>query len=299
MLGEAVGDQAFIELAGKVYDMWSLDADACIGYARLVAFARPSVRRVLLAALLAAELATANGMPQAAVLNIVGAALTMNLSSMALHDDMYGMAAEPDQALRNALDLHPVEAVMLLQRIGPFPQEWLDAVAQHHENVDGSGYPWGLRRAEIALTARILRVADTLTARMTGRKYRPPRHWSVHQIRDLPHLMKHVFGADLKLLDQTLVRLLMARLGAFSPGTLLRLHNGEIAVISRRDNQPIAVPREVMAVMNAAGRALETPCWRSISPRHYRIQGYANDDLHRWPAFDWPSVWGYGHPAAS
>lgn len=294
--GEETVAQDYLDLARRLHEVWVLDADACIGYARLVHSSRPSVCQVVLAALLAAELGSANGLPQAALMNIIGAALTMNLASMALHDEMYELAGEPTPRMRDEIDLHPVKTLMLLQRIGPFPQEWLDAVAQHHENVDGSGYPWGLERAEIALAARILRVADTLAARLNGRRRRGPRYWNVHQTRDLPRLAQHVFGSDLERLDQTLVRLLMTRLTAFPPGTLLRLNTGDVAVVGRRaGNDPLAAPREVMTVIGGNGRALQQPGWRKIGPRDYRIQGCANDDLHRLPTYDWQSIWGYRH----
>jgi HD-GYP domain-containing protein (c-di-GMP phosphodiesterase class II) len=44
---------------------------------------------------------------------------------------------------------------------------------QHHERLDGSGYPRGLRGGEILLEARILAVADTVEAMTSHRPYRP------------------------------------------------------------------------------------------------------------------------------
>jgi HD-GYP domain-containing protein (c-di-GMP phosphodiesterase class II) len=46
-------------------------------------------------------------------------------------------------------------------------------LAQHHERLDGSGYPRGLRGREIALEARILAVADVVEAMQTDRPDRP------------------------------------------------------------------------------------------------------------------------------
>ena len=46
-------------------------------------------------------------------------------------------------------------------------------VAQHHERLDGSGYPHGLSGADILLEARILAVADVVEAMCTDRPYRP------------------------------------------------------------------------------------------------------------------------------
>jgi HD-GYP domain-containing protein (c-di-GMP phosphodiesterase class II) len=45
-------------------------------------------------------------------------------------------------------------------------------ILAHHENYDGSGYPYGLKGNEIPLAARILRVVDSLDAMVTNRPYR-------------------------------------------------------------------------------------------------------------------------------
>ncbi len=46
------------------------------------------------------------------------------------------------------------------------------AVLQHHERLDGSGYPYGIRGDEIMLEARILAVADVVEAMSSHRPYR-------------------------------------------------------------------------------------------------------------------------------
>lgn len=54
-----------------------------------------------------------------------------------------------------------------------FPWPVADIVRQHHERLDGSGYPQGLKGDEILLEARILAVADTVEAMSSHRPYRP------------------------------------------------------------------------------------------------------------------------------
>jgi putative nucleotidyltransferase with HDIG domain len=54
-----------------------------------------------------------------------------------------------------------------------FPDEVVEVVRQHHERLDGSGYPRGLRGAEIVLEAQILAVSDVLEAVASHRPYRP------------------------------------------------------------------------------------------------------------------------------
>ncbi len=54
-----------------------------------------------------------------------------------------------------------------------FPWPVAEAVYQHHERLDGSGYPRGLTEPEIILEARILGVADVVEAMLSHRPYRP------------------------------------------------------------------------------------------------------------------------------
>lgn len=54
-----------------------------------------------------------------------------------------------------------------------FPWPVAEMVYQHHERLDGSGYPQGLKGEEITLSARILAVADVVEAMSSHRPYRP------------------------------------------------------------------------------------------------------------------------------
>lgn len=290
-----LGRDEFFELTEVLHQNWRLDADACIGYVRLASFDRPSVCHALLAALLAAELASANGLPPREQLITMGAALTMNLGSLRLHDDMHARVGAPDTTTRQQLENHPTLAANLLERIGGFPEDWIEAVAQHHECVDGSGYPQGLQRVEICLGARILRIADMLAARLHGRRARRPQYWSLQHARDPYKLMAHVFAADLSRIDHTLARLLMVRLGSFPPGSIVRLNTSELAVVSRRTTPPGEMPAEVLAFLDATGKPHAQLRMRKIGPRDCRILAYAHDDLPRLPACNWAAAWGYGH----
>lgn len=66
---------------------------------------------------------------------------------------------------------HPQAAYDVLKNI-EFPWPVADIVIQHHESLDGSGYPMGLRGPQILLEARILSVADMVEAMCSHRPYR-------------------------------------------------------------------------------------------------------------------------------
>ncbi len=67
---------------------------------------------------------------------------------------------------------HAQQGYEILQNID-FPWPIAQTVWQHHERLDGSGYPRGLRGDDICLEARILAVADVVESMSTHRPYRP------------------------------------------------------------------------------------------------------------------------------
>ena len=68
-----------------------------------------------------------------------------------------------------------VEAGYQILKDIPFPWPIAEMVYQHHERLDGSGYPRGLKADEICEEARVLAVADTIEAMATHRPYRPSK----------------------------------------------------------------------------------------------------------------------------
>ena len=72
----------------------------------------------------------------------------------------------------NLIKIHPQAGFDILREID-FPWPVALAVLQHHERLDGSGYPHGLLGADIIMQARILAVADVVEAIASHRPYRP------------------------------------------------------------------------------------------------------------------------------
>lgn len=97
-----------------------------------------------------------------------------------LHD--IGKIAVPAEILSKPSKLNPAEYSLVQMHakqgydvLAPvrFPWPLADAVLQHHERLDGSGYPHGISGDEITLEARILAVSDTVEAMASHRPYRP------------------------------------------------------------------------------------------------------------------------------
>jgi HD-GYP domain-containing protein (c-di-GMP phosphodiesterase class II) len=74
----------------------------------------------------------------------------------------------------NLIKTHPRVGHDILKGI-QFPWPVARIVLQHHERIDGSGYPEGVPGEDILLEARILAVADVVEAMASHRPYRPAR----------------------------------------------------------------------------------------------------------------------------
>jgi HD-GYP domain-containing protein (c-di-GMP phosphodiesterase class II) len=99
---------------------------------------------------------------------------------------------------------HPEIGLTILGRVGQFKRELL-AVLYHHERIDGSGYPHGLRADSIPLEALIVAVADTYDVLTSDRPYR--KACSVSDALDVvqteagSHLDSKVVNALMTILD--------------------------------------------------------------------------------------------------
>ncbi len=96
---------------------------------------------------------------------------------------------------------HPVYGMKLIAPLIPWLGSWAQTVEHHHEQWDGSGYPYGLSGKEIALGARIVAVADAYDVMTSGRSYQPAKTPAVTR--------KEIASLAGKQFDPDVVRALM------------------------------------------------------------------------------------------
>lgn len=99
------------------------------------------------------------------------AGLMHDIGKLGIPQDVLGKHSPLDEAEWNLMRAHPEMGLTLLDRAGQSSREVL-AVLYHHERLDGSGYPYGLRAEGIPIEARIVAVADTYDALTSDRPYR-------------------------------------------------------------------------------------------------------------------------------
>ena len=101
-------------------------------------------------------------------------ALLHDVGKITVHVDILNKVGKPSETEWEILRRHPLEGQRILEPLREWLGEWGLAVAQHHENFDGTGYPFGISGEQISLGARIVSVADAFDVMTAARSYKSP-----------------------------------------------------------------------------------------------------------------------------
>ncbi|MBY6187560.1 HD-GYP domain-containing protein [Marinobacter hydrocarbonoclasticus] len=151
----------------------------------------------------------------------------------------------------------------------------LDVAAMHHEKLDGSGYPDGLRDEEITTYGRMIAICDIYDAITADRIY--------HRGAPPTVALKRLLEMTPKMLDRELVQQFIQCIGVYPPGSMVELSNGLLAVVQEVNEEKPLKPivkvvynptsrTHVMAtVVDLSGPYCNEKIVRAVSPRDYRL----------------------------
>ena len=197
-------------------------------------------------------------------------ALTMNLSMLELQGELSRQRTPPTAAQRAELLTHPMRSVELLMQAGIADDDWLQAVARHHEHEDGSGYPTG--RTDVGELASLVRRADVYTAKLAARSHRDA-------------LLADQAGRQMFMQDpgHPMTAALVKEFGIYPPGSYVRLESGEIAVVVAR-GATVTAP-VVACLTTARGTLLTVPQRVDTSQARHKVAGVVGESQvgHRLP----------------
>ena len=107
--------------------------------------------------------------------SIAVASLFHDIGKCRIPDDVLKKKGKLSPEEYETMKLHTVYGAELLSKY--YPKSITDLVLKHHERLDGTGYPSGLKEDDISFGARILAVADSFDAITTNRGYNDVRDY--------------------------------------------------------------------------------------------------------------------------
>ncbi|XOZ33845.1 HD-GYP domain-containing protein [Halomonadaceae bacterium KBTZ08] len=223
--------------------------EACLALVHVYA-ARPSVHeQALFYALLCWFVGTELGYGEEALQQLIAAALSANIALMPFQERLNASRSGLTEQQRAIISRHPRRGAEVVAAAGVTDEPIINAIRQHHEEWDGSGYPDGLQNRDISRNARVLALVERYVALITRRAYRER-----YRTEDA---LRHLLDLARRDPDKAHYRALYNTLTIRPPGTLVQLRNGEIAVIAKRaiGERPLAL----ICVANPQGHAYLDP----------------------------------------
>lgn len=174
---------------------------------------------------------------------------------------------------------HPEEGYkLLLSGIG-ISEMARDVCLHHHEKVDGSGYPKGLKGDAISLYARMGAVCDVYDAITSNRPYKAG--WCpAESIRRMAEWQGHF--------DPTVFQAFVKSLGIYPVGSLVRLESGKLGVVVEQGEQSLLKPK-VRVFFSTRSQAYIKPETVDLAHSPEKIAG--REDAAKWGLKDIDRYW--------
>jgi HD-GYP domain-containing protein (c-di-GMP phosphodiesterase class II) len=169
-------------------------------------------------------------------------AMLLDVGKTRLPPEILRKSGKPSEEEWRLIRQHVAEGLELLRATPGLDQRILSMVATHHERLDGSGYPHGLKGDDIPLLGRMAGIVDSYDAMIAERCYAQARS-AYEAVRELKQLGGTAFPAQL-------VELFIQAVGVFPTGTLVELNTGEVGVVIGQNRFRRLRP-EVLLILDA------------------------------------------------
>lgn len=196
--------------------------------------------------------------PREKLLQIGGAALTMNIAMTEQQDQLAQQSQPLSSKQIDLIEHHPARSEALLKELGVIDPVWLEAVLCHHHRSPG---PMA-KKTLAQQMARMIHRCDTFAARLAPRANRIPM--------PVTAAMQASYFDEDKNVDEAGAAMIKA-LGIYPPGAYVKLASNEIAVVIKRG--PTAATPKVAVVLNREGMPTGQLITRDTIQPAYKIAG--------------------------
>ncbi len=139
----------------------------------------PLFEHGVVVALLSARLALEKGAPKSVAVDAAAAGLLHDLGMLHIEPGLLDSSERLSGDDLKPVYVHPITSSLLAEKFAGYSKSVVRAIVEHHERLDGSGYPRGLAGDAISPLGRILALAEVVTAMFDGQRRFPEQRVSL------------------------------------------------------------------------------------------------------------------------
>lgn len=210
------------------------------------------------------------------------AGLLHDVGKMAIDDAILNKPSSLSDDEFDQIKRHPEFGVRYLQKgTEPISRAVLEACYSHHEKIDGSGYPRGLRQEQISLLSRMAAVCDVYDALTSDRPYK--QSWGpAVTVQRMAQWKGHF--------DPRVFQAFVRSVGIYPVGSLVRLSSGRLAVVIEQNDQSLLVPKVKVFYSTKSGMHIEQAVV-NLAAAHCNDAIAARESAEDWDFKDLDSLW--------
>jgi HD-GYP domain-containing protein (c-di-GMP phosphodiesterase class II) len=220
------------------------------------------------------------GFPRAQLLQLSQVGLLLDIGKIRLPRELLQKQGRLSDAEFESAKAHVQHGTEILGETPNFPRDVLSGIEQHHERMNGSGYPKGLVGEEIGIFGRMAGIVDCFAALTNHRPYAAAVS-SYEALRSIA-----AWGGE--YFHEPLVQQFVSSVGVFPVGSLIELNTGEVAIVVEHskvrrlkprvlivtdpDKQPVSYPAMLDLLYNPKRGGGETAfIKRGLAPGAYGL----------------------------
>ncbi len=234
-MGRKVDYQASVETVDNIVEAATRNPDTLICLSKLNRYDEYTYGHCINVSAISVVFGEYLGMERDELTALGIAGMMHDLGKTAVPERIINKRARLSEQEFEEIKRHPQYGADILKRQGDVPDNIIEAVRDHHEKFNGSGYPMNLTRKETSAMARIISLADVYDALTSDRSYKDAI---------LPNkALAIMYGMREQDFDPLELQNFIKCLGIFPSGSLVKLNTGFYGVVYESNPQQPLMPK--------------------------------------------------------
>lgn len=279
-MGKAVNGGEVLPLVEDVSSSVSRNPSALISIARIRSKDEYTYVHSVAVCALMINLGRQLGLDEGVVRDLGVAGLLHDVGKVATPPEVLNKPGKLTDAEFVIMRSHPERGHEVLTRSEGVPEMALDVCLHHHERIDGTGYPHGLKGEEISLASRIASVCDVYDAISSNRPYKEA--WGAAD--SLANMYRWEGHFDKRLLNA-----FIRSVGIYPVGSLVKMRSGRIGLVIDQNTDDLTAP--LVRIFTKPDRGPLTFHDLDLSRPDCDDLITGREDPERWGLTPWEDFW--------